>query len=79
MERRCTLTVDGSHWQEKPGFILSRPRMFMFGMTTFMFTLGIIALVLTTAVEYQYIKAIPVANRGLQFPAPQRYGQRSHA
>ena len=53
--------------------------MFMFGMTTFMFALGIIALVLTTAVEYQYIKAIPVANRGLQFPAPQRYGQRLHA
>jgi hypothetical protein len=32
----------------KPGFTLSLPRMFMFGITTFMFALGIIALVLAT-------------------------------
>jgi hypothetical protein len=33
-------------FQEKPGFTSSPPRMFMFGITTFMFILGIIALVL---------------------------------
>ncbi|KAI9433493.1 hypothetical protein H4582DRAFT_2101524 [Lactarius indigo] len=41
----------------KPGFTLSRPRMVMFGITTFMFAMGIIALVLEMALgfqQYQY-------------------------
>ncbi|KAH8991835.1 hypothetical protein EDB86DRAFT_1531551 [Lactarius hatsudake] len=37
----------------KPGFTSSRPKMVMFATTTFMFVLGIIALVLGTALEFQ--------------------------
>ncbi|KAF8262707.1 hypothetical protein EI94DRAFT_1742934 [Lactarius quietus] len=37
----------------KPGFTSSRPRMFMFGTTTFMFILGIIALALGTTILFQ--------------------------
>ncbi|KAI9439087.1 hypothetical protein H4582DRAFT_2075746 [Lactarius indigo] len=37
----------------KPGFTSSRPRMFMFGITTFMFALAIVALVLRTAIGFQ--------------------------
>ncbi|KAI9429369.1 hypothetical protein BJY52DRAFT_128223 [Lactarius psammicola] len=37
----------------KPGFTSSRPRMFMFGITTFMFILGIVALVIETAIVLQ--------------------------
>ncbi|KAI9439104.1 hypothetical protein H4582DRAFT_2075759 [Lactarius indigo] len=40
----------------KPGFTSSRPRMFMFGITTFMFALGIIALVLETALSFQLLQ-----------------------
>ncbi|KAI9450397.1 hypothetical protein BJY52DRAFT_1215517 [Lactarius psammicola] len=40
----------------KPGFTSSRPRMFMFGITTSMFILGIIALVLDTAIGFQEIQ-----------------------
>ncbi|KAI9450404.1 hypothetical protein BJY52DRAFT_1356837 [Lactarius psammicola] len=37
----------------KPGFTSSLPRMFMFGITTFMFVLGIVALALETALGFQ--------------------------
>ncbi|KAH9010951.1 hypothetical protein EDB83DRAFT_380466 [Lactarius deliciosus] len=39
-----------------PGFPSSRPRMIMFGITTFMFVVGIIALVLEKALESQSIQ-----------------------
>ncbi|KAH8985016.1 hypothetical protein EDB92DRAFT_1390488 [Lactarius akahatsu] len=39
-----------------PGFTSSRPRMFMFGITTFMFIMGIIALVLEKTLEFQSIQ-----------------------
>jgi hypothetical protein len=41
----------------KPGFTSSLPRVFMFGITTVMFALGIIALVLVTVYECQVMKA----------------------
>ncbi|KAI9433492.1 hypothetical protein H4582DRAFT_983858 [Lactarius indigo] len=41
----------------KPGFTSSRPSMFMFGITTFMFIMGIIALVLEKALEFQSIQS----------------------
>ncbi|KAN0129144.1 hypothetical protein V8E53_013015 [Lactarius tabidus] len=40
----------------KPGFTSSPPRMFMFGTTTFMFALGIIALVLETTLGFQQMQ-----------------------
>ncbi|KAI0259765.1 hypothetical protein BC834DRAFT_600802 [Gloeopeniophorella convolvens] len=39
----------------KPGFLSSTPRLFMFGITTFMFLLSIIALALETALGLQQI------------------------
>ncbi|KAH9007672.1 hypothetical protein EDB84DRAFT_1572647 [Lactarius hengduanensis] len=39
----------------EPGFTSSRPRMIMFGITTFMFAMGIIALVLEIAFWFQQI------------------------
>jgi hypothetical protein len=45
-------------FRKKPGFTSSPPRMFMFGITTFMFALGIIALVLATLLGCQLMKAI---------------------
>ncbi|KAI9439091.1 hypothetical protein H4582DRAFT_113058 [Lactarius indigo] len=41
-----------------PGFTSSRPRMFMFGITTFMFALAIVALVLETAFGFQQMKLL---------------------
>ncbi|KAH9014612.1 hypothetical protein EDB83DRAFT_272750 [Lactarius deliciosus] len=41
-----------------PGFTSSRPRMFMFGITTFMFALAIVALVLETAFGFQQMKSL---------------------
>ncbi|KAH9173221.1 hypothetical protein EDB89DRAFT_747202 [Lactarius sanguifluus] len=41
-----------------PGFTSSRPRMFMFGITTFMFSLAVIALVLRTALRFQLMRII---------------------
>ena len=43
-------------FRSKPGFTSSPPRMFMFGVTTFMFVLGIIALVLETAFGFQQMQ-----------------------
>ncbi|KAF8266937.1 hypothetical protein EI94DRAFT_1802332 [Lactarius quietus] len=40
----------------KPGFTSSPPRVFMFGVTTFMFVLGIIAMVLETALGFQQMQ-----------------------
>ncbi|KAH9058116.1 hypothetical protein EDB87DRAFT_952879 [Lactarius vividus] len=40
----------------RPGFTSSPPRMFMFGITTFMFLLGVIALVLETALGFQQMQ-----------------------
>ncbi|KAH9010952.1 hypothetical protein EDB83DRAFT_380543 [Lactarius deliciosus] len=40
----------------KPGFTSSRPRMVMFGITTFMFAMGIIALVLEIVLGFQEIQ-----------------------
>ncbi|KAI9450398.1 hypothetical protein BJY52DRAFT_1356829 [Lactarius psammicola] len=40
----------------KPGFTSSRPRMFMFGIMTFMFVLGVIVLVLETALGFQQMQ-----------------------
>jgi hypothetical protein len=40
----------------KPGFLSSPPRIFMFSITTFMFALGLIALVLETALNFQQMK-----------------------
>jgi len=40
----------------KPGFTSSLPKMIMFGITTFMFVLGIIALVLETALGFQQMQ-----------------------
>ncbi|KAH9014605.1 hypothetical protein EDB83DRAFT_2529292 [Lactarius deliciosus] len=42
----------------KPGFTSSRPRMTMFAITTFMFALGIIALVIETALLFQEIQVV---------------------
>ncbi|KAH9012370.1 hypothetical protein EDB84DRAFT_961492 [Lactarius hengduanensis] len=42
----------------KPGFTSSQPRMFMFGITTFMFVLGSIALVLEVAIGFSEIRLI---------------------
>ncbi|KAI9428950.1 hypothetical protein H4582DRAFT_2036093 [Lactarius indigo] len=39
-----------------PGFTSSRPRMFMFGITTSMFSLGIITLVLRNVLGFQDIQ-----------------------
>src|ERR1700677_1443138 len=39
-------------FRRNPGFTSSLPRMFMFGITTFMFVLGIIALVLVTTLGF---------------------------
>ncbi|KAH9173224.1 hypothetical protein EDB89DRAFT_747301 [Lactarius sanguifluus] len=47
------LYVTSIHVLTKPGFTSSRPRMFMFGITTFMFALAIIALVLRTTLGFQ--------------------------
>ena len=44
-------------FRSKPGFTSSRPRMFMFGITTFMFVLGIIMLVLETATVIQQMQS----------------------
>ncbi|KAH9044188.1 hypothetical protein EDB84DRAFT_1470640 [Lactarius hengduanensis] len=41
----------------KPGFTSSRPRMFMFGITTLMFALAIVVLVLRTALGFQVMHA----------------------
>ncbi|KAF8266789.1 hypothetical protein EI94DRAFT_133536 [Lactarius quietus] len=41
-----------------PGFTSSRPRMIMFGTTTFMFILGIIALVLATTIMFQEMLSV---------------------
>src|ERR1700677_2930019 len=43
-------------FRRKPGFTSSTPRMFMFGTTTFMFILGIIALVLETTLGFQQMQ-----------------------
>ena len=43
-------------FRSKPSFTSSRPRMVMFGVTTFMFVLGIIALVLETALGFQQMR-----------------------
>ncbi|KAH8989806.1 hypothetical protein EDB92DRAFT_819702 [Lactarius akahatsu] len=43
--------------RSKPGFTSSRPRMFMFGITTLMFALAIVALVLRTARGFQQMQA----------------------
>ncbi|KAI9450470.1 hypothetical protein BJY52DRAFT_176724 [Lactarius psammicola] len=40
----------------KPGFTSSRPRMFMFGITTFMFVLGIITQVIRTGYRIQLMQ-----------------------
>ncbi|KAH9053133.1 hypothetical protein EDB87DRAFT_1711764 [Lactarius vividus] len=45
----------------KPGLTSSRPRMFMFGITTFMFVLGIIALVLETSLGFQQFQTFYVS------------------
>ncbi|KAF8269633.1 hypothetical protein EI94DRAFT_1724907 [Lactarius quietus] len=42
----------------KPGFTSSRPRMFMFGITTFIFILGVIALVLATTIIFQQMQSL---------------------
>jgi len=42
----------------KPGFTSSRPRMFMFGMTTFMFALGTIALALEKTFNFRLAKLL---------------------
>ncbi|KAH9027238.1 hypothetical protein EDB85DRAFT_123772 [Lactarius pseudohatsudake] len=47
------LYVTSVHILSKPGFTSSRPRMFMFGITTLMFALAIVALVLRTARGFQ--------------------------
>ncbi|KAI9450473.1 hypothetical protein BJY52DRAFT_176850 [Lactarius psammicola] len=46
----------------KPGFTSSRPRMFMFGITTLMFALGIIAQVLRIALWFQHIQWFTIGN-----------------
>ncbi|KAN0129146.1 hypothetical protein V8E53_013017 [Lactarius tabidus] len=47
-----------------PGFTSSPPRMFMFGITTFMFALGIVALVLVTTLGFKITQMIfyPTSN-----------------
>ncbi|KAH9995256.1 hypothetical protein BJV77DRAFT_1066347 [Russula vinacea] len=40
----------------QPGFLSSSPRIFMFSITTLMFVLGLIALVLETALEFQQMQ-----------------------
>ncbi|KAH9032244.1 hypothetical protein EDB85DRAFT_1260126 [Lactarius pseudohatsudake] len=45
-------------FRSPPGFTSSRPRMFWFGITTFMFVLGTIALALQKSVELQNIDFI---------------------
>ena len=40
-------------FRKKPGFTSSRPRMFMFGITTLMFALGIIALALVNTFSFK--------------------------
>ncbi|KAH9028549.1 hypothetical protein EDB84DRAFT_1498098 [Lactarius hengduanensis] len=47
------LYVTSVHILSKPGFTSSRPRMIMFGITTLMFALAIVALVLRTARGFQ--------------------------
>ncbi|KAH9014579.1 hypothetical protein EDB83DRAFT_2321463 [Lactarius deliciosus] len=42
----------------KPGFTSSQPRMFMFGVTTFMFVLGSVTLVLEAALGFKEIRLI---------------------
>ena len=44
--------------RKNPGFTSSRPRMFMFTITTIMFALGIAALVLVTTVEFKTTQVI---------------------
>ncbi|KAH9015644.1 hypothetical protein EDB84DRAFT_769713 [Lactarius hengduanensis] len=43
----------GPHPPRKPGFTSCRPRMVMFGITTIMFAMGIIALVLDIVLRFQ--------------------------
>src|ERR1700761_2111682 len=43
-------------FRRKPGFTSSRPKMFMFGITTFMFALGIIALVIVVALGFPEVQ-----------------------
>jgi hypothetical protein len=43
-------------FRSKPGFTSSPPRVFMFGITTFMFILGVIAMVLETALGFQQMQ-----------------------
>lgn len=56
----CFRKMDDAHlymdFRRKPGFTSSPPRMFMFGTTTFMFILGIIALVLETTLGFQQMQ-----------------------
>ncbi|KAH9026508.1 hypothetical protein EDB85DRAFT_169180 [Lactarius pseudohatsudake] len=50
------LYVTSVHILSKPGLTSSRPRMFMFGITTLMFALAIVALVLRTALAFQVVQ-----------------------
>ncbi|KAH8993717.1 hypothetical protein EDB92DRAFT_376798 [Lactarius akahatsu] len=50
------LYVTSVHILIKPGFTSSRPRMFMFGITTFMFALTVVALVLRTTLGFQEVQ-----------------------
>ncbi|KAI9439079.1 hypothetical protein H4582DRAFT_2128606 [Lactarius indigo] len=47
------LYVTSVYILSKPGLTSSRPRMFMFGITTFMFALAIVTVVLRTALGFQ--------------------------
>ncbi|KAH8991842.1 hypothetical protein EDB86DRAFT_1531661 [Lactarius hatsudake] len=50
------LYVTSVHILIKPGFTSSRPRIFMFGITTLMFALTIVALVLRTTLGFQEMR-----------------------
>src|ERR1700761_7553031 len=52
-EGRTVQTYSKWHFRRRPGLRFSRPRMIMFGITTFIFVLGIIALVLVIIFQLQ--------------------------
>lgn len=55
--RKSSVHADNTTaFRSKPGFTSSPPRVFMFGITTFMFILGIIAMVLETALGFQQMQ-----------------------
>jgi hypothetical protein len=58
LERKDDARSQKTDFRSKPGFTSSRPRMYMFGITTFIFALAIIALALEKTIQARQRKLI---------------------